>query len=151
MAQQPIWPLALPIDILILAFGLWRLWLEIRPKYWDQATGRIISSYLDKQSQTVRGGISSFAYIPVVEFEYSYDGQTLRSKRWRAGNYVHGQQLKALSVIRHYPVGATVIVFVNPNNHEKAFLEYGVTPASWVFLLLGLILSAITLASVIWP
>ena len=150
MAQQPIWPIALPIDILLLAFGLWRLWLEIRPKYWDQSKGKIISSRIDRQSQTVHGGISSFAYIPVVEFEYSYGGQTLRSTRWRAGNFVNGQQLKALSVIRRYPVGATVNVFVNPNNPEKAFLEYGISPASWVFLLVGLIFSAITLASIIW-
>jgi len=61
--------------------------------------------------------------IPVVEFEYSYDGQTLRSKRWRAGNYVHGQQLKALSVIRRYQVGAIINVFANPNNPEKAFFR----------------------------
>jgi hypothetical protein len=89
--------------------------------------------------------------IPVVEFEYSYDGQTLRSKRWRAGNYVHGQQLKALSVIRRYQVGAIINVFANPNNPEKAFLEHGISPASWVFLLVGLIFSATTLVSVIWP
>ncbi|MGA2749217.1 MAG: DUF3592 domain-containing protein [Verrucomicrobiota bacterium] len=123
--------------------GLWIRHKERVSRNWPQSAGKIIVSRTERQP-TGRPGQAQF--VPVIEYQFTYRGQTFTSSHWRAGNYSLGDADSATAVVSRYPFESPVVVFVNPKNPAKSVLERSTTPLSWIpigfgigFLLLSLI------------
>ena len=123
-----------------LAFGLWQRWREQRPRDWAPVTGTVVASTTEKQY--IRHG---YQYVTGVEYEYSCTGHSFKSRRIRMSNYSLGTRRAAELVSTRYPVGASVIVLVDPDKPGSAVLEYGATLLSSVCIGLGLLLGAVAL------
>jgi hypothetical protein len=121
-----------------LGFGVWQLYRELAPRGWPQVSGTVVTTRIDKQP--IRNG---YQYVPFIDYKFCYKDQTFTSSRRRAGNYISGQNEDAEAVIARYPVGSSVTVFVNPKSPGKSALEYGTTPLSWIFIVIGLVFSTI--------
>jgi hypothetical protein len=123
-----------------LAFGLWQRWREQRPRDWVPVAGTVTGSSTEKRYIS-RG----YEYLTEVEYEYSCNGQSFKSRRIRMSNYSLGTKQAAEAVSARYPVGANVIVLVDPEKPGSAVLEYGATLLSSVCIGLGLLLGAVAL------
>jgi hypothetical protein len=108
--------------------GFWTRHRERIALSWSQAAGKITSSRIERHRQ-VRGGE---LVVPVIEYQFSHQGQILTSSHWRFGNYSLGDADSANTVVSRYPFGSTVVVFVNPKNPAKSVLECGTTSLSWI-------------------
>jgi hypothetical protein len=122
-----------------LAVGLWQLRREIAPRCWLKVPGLVITATIDKQA-TGRGGCQ---FVPEVQYEYYCDDHVLRSSRRRFGNYVSGRKDSAEAICSRYPAGGNVTVLIDPKHHERAVLEYGPTPLSWISIAFGILFSAL--------
>lgn len=136
---------ALPIGVSSLSFGFWQCWREFAPRHWPQVPGTVVASRIDVR-RTAKGGV---VYNPVVEYEYRYRDQDFRSSRRRPGNYTSGRRPAAEAVSARYPAGSTVQVFVSPDHPSKSVLEIGMTPLSWIFLVIGFVWTGLGLFSII--
>jgi hypothetical protein len=136
---DPVWP-ALPFGVLPLCFGLWQRLRELAPRKWPQIDGTIVNSTIKKQMVQAGG----YQYIPVIEYEYSHDDKTYSSSKRRAGNYASGASEDTEEISSRYPIGSKVKVFVDPNDPMNSVLEFGTTPLSWISIILGLIITALT-------
>lgn len=137
LGNLPITLVALPFGLFPLGFGVWRCCLELSPRGWIKASGKIVTSKTEQDFfRNTFVGLNQT--VPVIEYEFFHNGQIFKSSQRTHGNYISGNNKTAESVTLRYPVNSDVTVFVNPRNPEKSVLEYGVTPSSWVFILLGL-------------
>jgi Protein of unknown function (DUF3592) len=103
-----------------IAVGLRRLILRSSERDWTPVTGRIRSSGFEESGTGV-----SKAYSIAVEYEYEYRGVQYRGDRVTPMRYWPALRSTAESLVRRYPAGQEVIVFVNPRNPVKAVLEPG--------------------------
>ena len=115
--------------------GLWIRHNERFSRIWPQVAGKIIVSRTERQP-TGRPGQAQF--VPIIEYQFTYRGQTFTSSHWRAGNYSLGDADSASAVVSRYPVESPVVVFVNPKNPAKSVLESGTTLLSWIPIGFGL-------------
>lgn len=122
----------------LLIYGLWRLYLGVRPRYWKRQPGVITVSRTELQ-YTGRG---SYQCVPIIEYQVEHAGAVLHGK---GDIFTIGNQESAENVIKKYPMGATVSVLVNPLNPCQTSLEARISPESWVFIAFGLL---ITLADI---
>lgn len=88
-------------------------------------------------------GFSS-SYHPQIQYEYVHDGRRLRGLEVRTHKFMGTWPGAANKVLARYPVGASVTVYVDPEDPEDAVLEPGGDPhffwfvycfsAFWLFL-----------------
>jgi len=121
-----------------LCFGLWQRLRELAPRRWPQIDGTIVNSTIKKE--LLQHG--SYQYIPIIDYEYSFEDKTYSSSKWRAGNYVSGANEAAEAIRSRYPVGSRVKVLVNPKDPANSVLEFGTTPLSWICIILGLFVTS---------
>ena len=99
-----------------LAYWIWRK--ETAGRKWPRTPGVIL------ESQCLKGPRSA---VPVIEYEFNYQGRSFKSSHWRLGNYSTGAAGIGRSdgerVAWRYPVGRRVTVFVNPRDPTKSVLE----------------------------
>lgn len=126
--------LLIVITVGCFGIGLWIRSREAMSRSWPQAPGTILIS------KTVRESVQPGQYqvSPVIEYEFRYSGQVLRSSHWRFGNYSVGRKATAEAVTSRYPVGAAVTVYVNRRDPSKSVLEAGHSTLSWVPFGLGI-------------
>jgi hypothetical protein len=105
--------------LFLLAFWIWR-WENVARK-WPQVSGVVVTSRPSADPMAYRGRGSSV--YPIIEYEFSYKGQSLRSSHWRFGNFSIGTGIDAATVLSRYRVGSPVTVFVNPRDPTKSVLE----------------------------
>ena len=110
------------------ALGFWIRRKEGVARAWTQSSGVIVTS------KTVRqyAGHGRNEVLPIIEYEFDYQGQSFKTSHWRLGNYSVGNRTSALVVTSRYPVGSSVTVFVNPRQPEKSVLETGASSLCWV-------------------
>jgi hypothetical protein len=129
----------LSIGISTTGLGIWLRKREFAPKHWPNIYGLITNIKIDEQAT---GSIyASKIYVPIIEYEYQYNGQAFKSARRRANNYSIGNKHSAEEVSSRYSVGKSVKVFINPKKPAVSALEYGATSLSWVLIGLGIILT----------
>jgi hypothetical protein len=83
--------------------------------------------------------------LPVIEYEYHYDGQTFKSSHWSPGNYISGRKAAAEAVVSRYPAGSGAEVYINPKHPVKSVLEFGPTFLSRMLITSGLVFFALAL------
>jgi hypothetical protein len=97
---------------------------------WPFVTGKVtindIESYWDNS-----GGRSTRFYRPVIEFSYSVNGVTYKSRQRQLGATMSGSESWARKVMAKYPVGASVAVHYEPANPANAALE-NPTGLTWI-------------------
>jgi hypothetical protein len=133
----------LPWGVIPLLYGFYRILWEMRPVVWKKITGTVISSTISRKPPPKFHG--NWKSLPVIEYEYCYDAKVYRSKRINALNYTFGNKRGAQKIISRYPAGNTTTVFINPNCPSNSVLEYGITPGTWVFVVYGLMISALAI------
>jgi hypothetical protein len=111
-----------------LALGFWIRRKEVSTRGWPQTSGTIVTS----RNQRQYAGAGREEVLPIIEYEFEYNGKLLKSSHWRIGNYSVGNSNSAQAVTSRYPVGTSVTVYVNPDNPTNSVLEHGATPLSWI-------------------
>jgi hypothetical protein len=123
----------------LFALGFWIRYQEQAVRHRPQASGVITASTILWESNGRRGKIVS----PVIEYEFTYNGNSYRSSHWNRFNFSLGDLFSAQAVTSRYPVGATVTVFVNPRNPMKSVLECRPSALCWVPFVFGILFGLI--------
>jgi uncharacterized protein YjeT (DUF2065 family) len=116
---------------------------------WPKTDGTVTSS---KVVHTVTAGAhgNSNHYQPVVEYSYSTGG-----KEYSGNNIVIGPTGKlpwlAKREVDQYPVGSSLQVYYNPQDHSEAVLNPGVTKSINGTIAAGLILVGIGIVQLFYP
>jgi len=114
---------------------------ELAPRNWQRASGIIIASSIVREY----AGHGGYQFLPVIEYEYHYDGQTFKSSHWSPGNYISGRKAAAEAVVSRYPAGSGAEVYINPKHPVKSVLEFGPTFLSRMLITSGLVFFALAL------
>src|SRR5712675_431877 len=89
----------LGIGLLCIGLGVWLRQRELAPRHWIQTNGTILESRIEKQY----AGHGGYQFIPIIEYEYSYNERTYKSSRRRSGNYSSGKNKYADALTARYP------------------------------------------------
>ena len=116
----------------ITVYGTCILAKSAKAKSWPTAQGKIVDSRLRELRDS--DGSSYEAYIL---YEYWVDGVAHQSNVWRLGVGSSSFTGSAKKAIARYPIGASVMVYFNPDRPADAMLEPG--KASWAMFCFGLI------------
>ena len=134
-----IWLAAILLGPGLILFGLWRLYIEIRPRRWISVKGVVTQSRIERQY----AGHGGYQNIPVIEFEFSYESSIIYGT---ANIFTIGSRESAAATIERYPSGTSISVLVNPQNPRQTCLKFQITPGSWLFILIGILFSVIEVA-----
>ena len=85
---------------------------------------------------------NSRSMSPSLEYEYQFNGETLKGTRIRYGQIGTGSRTAAEKVLLPYPVGARVPLFVNPDKPQECTLVVGMSWGNVFNLVAGLIFIA---------
>lgn len=108
-------------------------------KTWPTVEGRVISSTVQTKHGT---GGDITRYYPVVEYEYSVEGKSLRSNRINF-NTQPMDQTSAASIAKRYSAGRRVTVFYDPEDRANSVLEPGTPGASWLGIGVGIVFAVV--------
>lgn len=114
---------------------------------WPQVTGRVTLSDIhefqmrrDDRKRNLSGRRRmETAYMPLVEYSYSVGGRSYSSRSVWADTEVSGSKAYAEKIARRYPVGATVMVYYDPDKPTRTALE--TAGVGYWFFLLGAVLA----------
>jgi len=106
---------------------------------WPSVDGKIISSSIRTSSSS---GAGRSRYYPVVEYEYSVDGKSLRGDRISFDTQPVSHQ-SATVITKRYSVGRVVPVFYDPEDASKCVLEPGTSRISWLGIGLGIVFALV--------
>ena len=129
----------------LFALGFWIRRREEAVRAWPQSTGRIVTSralrkYVGQGREEV---------VPIIEYEFDYQGRSFKTSHWRFGNFSIGNPQSAEAVMLRYPVGSSVTVFVNPRQPMKSALEAGTSSLCWVPFGFGIFFLAISIVVIL--
>ncbi len=108
---------------------------------WSATSGQITEAYVRESQSQDSEGFTSTSYYPEVRYLYQVMGIEYNGKRVAFGGDVSSGRNKANERIAQYPVGKTVTVYYDPNNHEDAVIERRI--GSKGMLIIGIIFTAI--------
>ena len=101
---------------------------------WSSTTGTVTLSTIDVH----KSGTRNSTPYPVVRYSYQVMGREYEANKIMPGAEIGGSG--AQKVIDHYPVGAQVMVYYDPQNPYEAVLEKK-APAQWVMWLVLVIIN----------
>ncbi len=118
--------------LLILLVGLGVLYLmrgwflgPIRAGSWLQVPARVVESHLRRHESTDSDGHTSVTWKIDILYEYEISGRHYRSNRFGfIGGSSSGRASKK-DVLRTYPSGANIEVYVDPNDPTSAVIRPG--------------------------
>ncbi len=107
---------------------------------WERVTGKVLVSRVEFQWED---------YQPIVEYVYCHNGIEYRGKKIRSHLVVYNFKGPAERLCARYPSGASVEVYIDPNNPERSVLEPGGdawllgvgVPVALLFIVLGALLA----------
>ena len=85
---------------------------------------------------------NSKSMMPMVEYEYQFNGETMKGSRIRYGKIGSGSREAAEKVLLPYPEGASVNLYVNPENAKDCALEVGMSWGNVFNLVAGAVFMA---------
>ena len=111
---------------------------------WPQIEGRIVRAEIDSQSEFTKGSDPRTRYWPEVEYEYQVADQNYRSDNirldgMRSGFHIGDGKKEAEEVLARYPLGATVRVYYDPDDPQRATLEAGASATNVPVLLFAIV------------
>ena len=115
---------------------------------WPMTTGKILAAGIEPRSSRSGSSGYSTSYYPVVQYEYTVNGQRYLGNRITFGMAVgYGWTGMAQKQITGYSVGSNVAVFYDPNQPENAVLERTAGTGSrilWLVAIMILVILVIT-------
>jgi len=128
---------------------LWASWQRAKEMdVWEPVTAEVMSSEIQNWQYSE---ISKVAFMPVIEYHFSYQGQDFVSTQLRRMPVRSSELEKAESWTEKYPVGAQPTAYVNPADPSQSVLKRETKAAVytiWFPMLfvvggIGMVLSAI--------
>lgn len=113
---------------------------------WTPTAGTISSSTVRRNSSSDEDGHISYTFSPIVEYDYSVNGQAYKGKTIHYGITPSQDMATAQKEADRFPVGRQVTVFYNPEKPNEAVLEQKEVKSK-VGLILGIVFMALTLCS----
>ena len=110
---------------------------------WPSTTGQISTASVRQNSSTDEDGHVNFTYSPIVEYDFSVNGQAFKGRRINYGITASTTREAAQKEVDRFPIGRQVTVFYNPEKPGEAVLEKKVV-TSKVGLILGSVFMALT-------
>ncbi|MEO8612380.1 MAG: DUF3592 domain-containing protein [Chloroflexota bacterium] len=138
---------AIPFVIVALVF----VYLAIRAsrrasasRSWPATTGKILAAGIEpRQSHSSSGGYST-SYYPVVQYEYTVNGQRFLGNRITFGGDVgYGWTGMAQRQIDNYIPNSNVAVFYDPNEPANAVLERTAGTSGKIYWLVAIVIFVI--------
>ncbi len=126
------------VGLLVMGIAVEELHLSFAARSWPVARGVVTESRVEE----VRDG-DGITYRPVIRYTYTYRGKTYTSRRIWVGTRLSGSAHWARRVVRRWPEGETVRVFVRPTDPSFSVLETGFVPTAGFLLLLGLVFASV--------
>jgi hypothetical protein len=144
--------LFLVAGVVMLYFGVSSLNRARASVDWPSASGRIVSSSVERHHESrTRGRGSTTTYHAEVFYEFQVDGATYHGKRVAYGDYGSSSPSHARGIVNRYPEGKEVTVHYMPGNPEVCLLEPGVSLQAWILPGFGLIFLVVgSLMLVFW-
>ena len=110
---------------------------------WPSVSGQVTRAYVD-YSTDAEGADS---YQPVLVYAYTVADQTFVNSRIKFGENSYSSERPAREIVDRYPAGTRVFVYHDPADPGESVLEPGVSGGSYLVLGIGLLLVAISLAT----
>lgn len=100
---------------------------------WEQVEGTVVSSSIEDEWDT-----TGERYIGRLLYTYEVAGVAYEGTQLNLQGQIYlGNQDDAEQLLAPYPVGASVMPYVNPNDPTQAVLDRSLPNASWVLLGIG--------------
>ena len=128
--------------LVLIANGLYGLWLGYKSEYWPQVSGEVLSSSLN----TSRWPDGDVSYRSKVEYLYTVNSVEYQSTTVFFGENVLLGGKSARGRVEKYSSQKEIIVFHDPKNPQVSVLEPGVHIEVIVELGTGIILLAVSMA-----
>lgn len=113
---------------------------------WPSTKGTITSSTVRRNSATDEDGHTNYTFSPIVEYDYSANGQAYKGKTIHYGITASPSMATAQKEADRFTPGMPVTVFFNPEKPNEAVLEKKEVKAK-VGLILGVVFMALTLCT----
>ncbi len=105
---------------------LYLTWLRMDSKNWVETNAVVESSGLEK-----RPGRRSTKYAPKIAYKYVWTEQEYIGSRYDFSHNYEGQLSDMQEIADRYPVGETIICYVNPDNPKSAVIIRGAEQSPW--------------------
>ena len=117
----PVWFVAGPITVMLLAMLAHKLLQARRAAAWPQAAGRITRSEVAARHRQHSDRPTEVINEPAIEYEFTANGAKYTGTRISIGEDSGGANTEA--TLARYPVGATVMVHYDPADPGNCVLE----------------------------
>jgi hypothetical protein len=117
---------ALPLLVGVsFVFVVLRSWKSAQNESdWARSSGVILATQITNSHE---------GYVPRIEYEYTFDGTRFVCGKFRSVIMTSSSRNPSKRVIERYPIGASVTVYVNPNNPADAVLEPSDSETPFIF------------------
>src|SRR5258705_9270858 len=105
------------MTVMVLAMIAHKLIQARRASRWPQAAGGIVKSESAATRHQASGKATELLNVPLVEYEFSANGRKFTGTRISIGDDKGGANTE--DTLAHYPVGATVMVYYDPNDPKN--------------------------------
>ncbi len=130
--------------VLILRALYQRRWLRASQN-WIAVTGKVTRAEVVAVEAS-----ESRDYELQVSYEYAAGGSTHVGRRIAFGRAGYARKKRAQEELACYPVGESVIVWVNPDAPDDAVLDRA-TPNATLYLVLGILLAGVAIVIGMYP
>ena len=116
-----VWFVAGPMTVMLLVMLANKMMQARRAAAWPQTAGRITRSEVAATRRQTSGRATEVINVPLVEYEFSAKGRQYTGTRISIGEDTGGANTEA--TLAHYPVGAAVMVYYDPDDPGNSLLE----------------------------
>lgn len=144
--------LFLVVGLALATWGFTQVRSAKASKSWPTVDARVTHSEVDRHREFHTGNTSrrrETKYTADIRYTYEYEGISHTGKRVSFGGSRKGSSGMAHQIVRRYPVGKTVSVYVNPAKPTVACLEPGVRGITYVPLGIGVIFALVGLGTAV--
>ncbi|WP_230411843.1 DUF3592 domain-containing protein [Denitromonas iodatirespirans] len=129
--------------------GAFYTFVFLLPRYassrkWPSVSGEVVRSELSKKTTRGTGTTVSKVYEALVEYSYMIGGKSFTSRRIEFLYLRSNSESFHQKLLSHYPLGAQVQVFYNPDKPSEAVLKPGISSGGWFLVaFLAIVLSVL--------
>ena len=121
----------------LLVDGLRNANKALLSRNWPTTVGRVVRA--EPRGSSTLSISNPWAFDPGIKYQYTVEGVTYTGDRVSFGRIPSTAEGVGI-VLMQYPVGASVTVWYDPDDPDRAVLEPGASGDSWAEAALGLIL-----------
>lgn len=134
------------IGLIVLAFGIKKVFVAAASKSWPTVPGVVVESGVaanppaagsPRQTQD-----KSTGYGAHIRYEFTVDGKKFQGDRIGPVDYSASYKSRVDEVVTRYPKDGEVTVYYQPGNAAECLLEPGVVFQTWLLPALGGVLLA---------